>query len=672
MSRIGLYCPKGPTPLAGSAAVGKTKMLVRSAVQGTFELLWSMLFTLAGRVLRPRARLWSSAGGATVLVVAPHPDDEVAGCAGAIGAHLGAGDRVVVAIATDGRLSRAYGLGPEEMASTRRAEAAAAAATLGVDRLEWLGLPEGAWRPEDLIAALRELLDRLRPDVVYAPSRVDFHFEHEQVARALAAALGQAPSPAPILRVYALQVPLTPALTNLILPLAAGDGEVRKAVESYHSQVGSLLRCLRHRRYLGRLYGRPGPVEELWEMSAAQYRRLHAETPSRPPPRTFRGLRYYAWSDPLAYLRGRRDRRRLAALGASPDSGEQPLCRVRPYRPGDEPEIVRLYERSLGRGVEAGHWRWKFARRPSPAPNVWLAVDAGERPCFHYAGMPCQVVFPGGPRHAMVLVDIMTEPRRRRQGILTAGAAVANEAWKRAGVALVMGLPNEQWGTRLSALGYRPLFRMRWLVCPLRPELLLARRLGVPALAGLKRAGDLWNALRGTFTRRHATLELGDAERAGEEFDALWQVCAAEGRLSVLRGSEWVSWRYFSVPGVAYRVITARRSGRLAGYLAYRAQDVGGRRTGLIAELVTPRADAAARRALLGAALDRLRDLGAVTVRALAAPGSELHRSYRRAGFVLRQGAFTFYCGLFAADLGFDEIRDPRRWQLHGGDFDVV
>src|SRR5688500_13357690 len=54
-----------------------------------------------------RPRPCASPGGLRVLVVAPHPDDEVAGCAGTILLHRGAGDAVTVLKATDGRRSRA-------------------------------------------------------------------------------------------------------------------------------------------------------------------------------------------------------------------------------------------------------------------------------------------------------------------------------------------------------------------------------------------------------------------------------------------------------------------------------------------------------------------------------------------------------------------------------------
>ncbi len=283
---------------------------LKRIVQAAFEHLWSAGFRVLGRRLRHRPEVWSSPGGRRVLVVAPHPDDEVAGCAGAILAHRRCDDQVTVAVATDGRGSRVFGPDAEQMAATRHAEMTAAAGHLGVE-LEWLGLPEGEWRIEALESRLAGVLRRSRPDVVYAPSRIDFHPEHERVARALGGALASAQGEARKVRIYAVQVPLTPRLSNLVVAVDLEAPDLEAAFRAHRSQLGSLERCLRRRRYAGRLYRMPGPAETFWQLTPAHYRRLHRRTPRRPLHRTFRGLRYYAWSDPLAYLRGLQERRRL-------------------------------------------------------------------------------------------------------------------------------------------------------------------------------------------------------------------------------------------------------------------------------------------------------------------------------------------------------------------------
>ncbi|MFC4535765.1 PIG-L deacetylase family protein [Sphaerisporangium dianthi] len=82
-----------------------------------------------------------------VLVFAPHPDDEVIACGGAIAAKAAAGAHVVIVFATDGSRSHSAVLGidadpsPAELAVVRRKEAESAAKALGADPGEvvWLG-----------------------------------------------------------------------------------------------------------------------------------------------------------------------------------------------------------------------------------------------------------------------------------------------------------------------------------------------------------------------------------------------------------------------------------------------------------------------------------------------------------------------------------------------------
>src|SRR5437899_3184687 len=93
---------------------------IANAVTSWCEELWTISFALAGRWALRSAEQWSSAGGHRVCVIAPHPDDEAIGCAGTLVRHLERGDQVCAVFVTDGRGSRALGLGPEEMAARRR------------------------------------------------------------------------------------------------------------------------------------------------------------------------------------------------------------------------------------------------------------------------------------------------------------------------------------------------------------------------------------------------------------------------------------------------------------------------------------------------------------------------------------------------------------------------
>ncbi len=264
-----------------------------------------------GALSRPRRapEAWASPGNQRVLVVAPHPDDEAIGCVGAVLRHVAAGDSVRIAVATDGRRSRTVA-GPDAMARVRRAECESAARIMGIARLEWLGLPEGEWAPVRLAGLLAEVLADLRPEVVYAPSRVDFHPEHFAVAHSLALALAAGHVPGCLVRVYQVQVPLTATLTNLVLDTSALRERCEQVFHAYASQLGSVRCAPRLRRYAARSAARW--LEPYWQMPAERYVELHRNPPPGWPP-AFRGLRSFPLSDPLAWLAGRAERRRLAA-----------------------------------------------------------------------------------------------------------------------------------------------------------------------------------------------------------------------------------------------------------------------------------------------------------------------------------------------------------------------
>ncbi|HYF62089.1 MAG TPA: GNAT family N-acetyltransferase, partial [Herpetosiphonaceae bacterium] len=168
-----------------------------------------------------------------------------------------------------------------------------------------------------------------------------------------------------------------------------------------------------------------------------------------------------------------------------------PAWTLRPYRAGDEHALVELFGRVFGRQISVEHWRWKLKSHPSPAENVWLAA-AADRPIFQYAGIPLRFQTPAGETTAMVSVDTMTDPGFRRRGLLTSVGGHAYQCWRRAGVGFVLGLPNDKWGSRTGALNWEALFGLRWLIRPLRPEAIAARRVG-RAARGLAALGGLWN-----------------------------------------------------------------------------------------------------------------------------------------------------------------------------------
>lgn len=121
-----------------------------------------------------------------VVVVAPHPDDEVISCAALMVWLSSLGHRLAIVAVTDGEASHASStrIDPDDLRERRARERAAALQVLELEvPVHRLGLPDGAVHDHErrLSHALEE---QIGPDTtVVAPWRRDGHPDHEAAGR---------------------------------------------------------------------------------------------------------------------------------------------------------------------------------------------------------------------------------------------------------------------------------------------------------------------------------------------------------------------------------------------------------------------------------------------------------------------------------------------------------
>jgi N-acetylglucosamine malate deacetylase 1 len=116
----------------------------------------------------------------TVLVVAPHPDDEVLGCGGAIARHTAAGDQVYVLVVSRGAID-IYG---EDSEDEVRQEAKTAHGLLGVKQTFFLDFPApklDSVPGYQMAGAIAQVIQAVQPEIVYLPHRGDIHADHRVV-----------------------------------------------------------------------------------------------------------------------------------------------------------------------------------------------------------------------------------------------------------------------------------------------------------------------------------------------------------------------------------------------------------------------------------------------------------------------------------------------------------
>lgn len=134
----------------------------------------------------------------SVLIVAPHPDDETLGCGGAIALLRDRGCNVQVLVISDGTLShpRSCKYPALKLRALRESETVSALAVLGVDAtaITFLRLPDGAVPTQEpdfstAVANCRSYLTQFAPQVVFLPLRCDPHLDHRASWKIISTAL---------------------------------------------------------------------------------------------------------------------------------------------------------------------------------------------------------------------------------------------------------------------------------------------------------------------------------------------------------------------------------------------------------------------------------------------------------------------------------------------------
>ncbi|HTL47612.1 MAG TPA: PIG-L deacetylase family protein [Verrucomicrobiae bacterium] len=163
-------------------------------------------------------------GRHSVVVLAPHADDEALGPGGSILQHVRGGDAVKIVIVTDDPAQ------PEE----RKRECLEAAAKLGVKDVEFLGLKERAHDAALYKKKFRAVFESAGPTLVYLPHAGELHPDHCAVSEAgLAAARGMKP---PLwLAFYEVSAPL--ARVNRLVDITAEMTMKQNAVGCYKTQL---------------------------------------------------------------------------------------------------------------------------------------------------------------------------------------------------------------------------------------------------------------------------------------------------------------------------------------------------------------------------------------------------------------------------------------------------
>lgn len=145
-------------------------------------------------------------GSKSILIIAPHPDDDAIGCGGSIAQHIQAGNFVATAYMTSG----------QQRAQEREQEAVEASKIMGTHTLYFLRNTDGALTCDTTtIQQMVDLIILIKPDIVYAPHKRDGHRDHQTTYTIVESALARLTTIHPLVLLYEVWTPFDrPTLCN--------------------------------------------------------------------------------------------------------------------------------------------------------------------------------------------------------------------------------------------------------------------------------------------------------------------------------------------------------------------------------------------------------------------------------------------------------------------------
>lgn len=245
---------------------------------------------------------------------------------------------------------------------------------------------------------------------------------------------------------------------------------------------------------------------------------------------------------------------------------------IREYKEGDEIQLVDLLSKVFDRPVTLNDWIWKYKDNPAGNPIISVAEDEGRIVGF-YGVIP--FVFEVGEKRMVFyqVTDSAVHPQYRRGKVFSAMARMVIRATlqKDSGCnnAIMYGFPTKgvsSFGRRF--LGYMPIGGISKFQRPLKADFLRKFVKNRYIFKLIKPAASLAIFSLDVFTKMpKRELVFEKIVFFPKEIDYFWDRISFQNKISIVRDSAFLNWRYVKKPAKDYEIFFIRKKGDLSGYV---------------------------------------------------------------------------------------------------------
>jgi GNAT superfamily N-acetyltransferase len=243
---------------------------------------------------------------------------------------------------------------------------------------------------------------------------------------------------------------------------------------------------------------------------------------------------------------------------------------------GERATLTAFLSTYLSPDADEARYEWLYRRNPAGIARVWVACGADEGQIIGVsAAFPRRAYWRGQEVRGYVLGDFCIHPDYRSLGPALALQRITLEELSKERASFVFDFPSTSMLAIYKRLRIEPQESSIRFARPLRADRQIQRR--IPnKIAGrtLAAAANVALRLREVGLSRSSVWTITEQTGpCGEEFTLASRQWAPRMGNCADRSADYLNWRFVQHPQRRYQLLTARRSGRLCGYLIYHWAD---------------------------------------------------------------------------------------------------
>ena len=354
---------------------------------------------------------------------------------------------------------------------------------------------------------------------------------------------------------------------------------------------------------------------------------------------------------------------------------------LRACKEGDEDEIFELTKAVWGERVPEKArwikgWRWMHVDNPAGVSRIWLAEHDGKL-VGQYPVIMENMKVDGEVVKTAQLVDTMTHPQHRRQGICsTLGKKALNEV-ENGGFQLVYCFPTQEIYPLHIKSGWLDVCSFQVMFKPLNLKNILQKYfvrnrllLNIFTVVGTIIIKALFRSKK---VPDEDTLNVRKISHFDDRINEFWNTMSIDYNIIRIRDKKYLNWRYVDAPNADYIIYVAEEGGRICGYIILGCKDASGLIFGYIYDIIAPTSREDIIQCLIAKAVEYFMDAKVDAILSQMVPNKIYHKALLKNGFIPRfrsKGRFIAYNA--STKLSEAYLKNPKNWFIQLGDLPSV